>query len=343
MVSLCRAAGRSVERLARPPYRHGLVVLVIAVVLAALFVSSYSLVLGRPIPRRIPAGIVGEASSNPGLMSRLQAETGGALKFAPFGSVSAVRDALDQQTIYAALVLTSGRSQLLVSSAAGFSVSRVVQQAAGEVSAGVSPSLEVIDVHPLPASDPQGLVSFYVTLVSTILGFLSMFQLRTYAPELSLRAWLAFLLVLAVVGGLVLAVVVGPVIGALPAPMTKVWAASALEIAASALFASTMLVLFAGAAIIPTWLLLVILGNTSSGGAVAIPLLPAFFGFVGRYLPPGATVSILNAAAYFPHAQRIEPFLVQAVWILGSAAALLVSTWLRGRGPTGRAWRDIRK
>jgi hypothetical protein len=327
------AAWRAVVR---PPYGNGLVVLVLAITMAALFVSSYSLVLGRPMPRHIPAGMVEGARLQPQLVSQLETATGGALAFRTFDSVPAVRGALDDQTIYVALVATPGHTQLLISSAAGVSVSRVAQQAASQVSERVSPPLEIIDTHPLPPSDPQGLVSFYVTLASTILGFLSMFQLRAHAAQLSLGAWSVFLVALAVLGGLVFAVVVGPLIGALPAPLPALWAASSLEIAASALFASTMLVLFANAAIIPTWLLFVVLGNTSSGGAVATPLLPAFFAFVGRYLPPGATVSILHTAAYFPTAQHGEPFLVLAVWILGAAAALLVSTWLRGRGPTGR-------
>jgi hypothetical protein len=38
-----------------------------------------------------------------------------------------------------------------------------------------------------------------------------------------------------------------------------------------------MVVLIGRRAIVPTWLLFVVLGNSSSGGAVAPPLLPAPF------------------------------------------------------------------
>ncbi|MEU6269431.1 hypothetical protein [Saccharopolyspora shandongensis] len=337
-----RHAARGVgARLVRPPYRNALVLLAIAIPLAALFVASYSVVLGRPMPRDIPAGIVGDARAQPEAVSQLESATGGALAFRTFDSVSAVRSALGDQSIYAALVLTPGHSQLLLSGASGVSVSRVLQQAADQVSRRVPRPLEIIDVHPLPPSDPQGLVSFYVTLGATILGFLSMFQLRAHAAQLSLREWLAFLVVLAVLGGLALAVVIGPLLGALPAPFAEVWLAASLEIAASALFTSAMLVLFGTLAIIPTWVLFIVMGNTSSGGAVAIPLLPGFFAFVGRYLPPGATVNILHAASYFPAAQRSEPFLVLAVWILGAAVALRVSARLRRRGPTGQCRREL--
>ena len=62
--------------------------------------------------------------------------------------------------------------------------------------------LYIVDLHPLPPTDPQGLVSFYVTLASSILGFVTMFQLRANAPGLKFRDWLAAIAVLAIAGGL---------------------------------------------------------------------------------------------------------------------------------------------
>jgi len=173
----------------------------------------------------------------------------------------------------------------------------------------------------------------YVTLASSILGFVTMFQLRANAPGLKFRDWLAAIAVLAIAGGLVLAVVVDPLIGALHGPFPELWLALAAEVAVAALFCSTMLVLVGRWAIIPTWTLFVILGNTSSGGAVAQPLLPPFYAFIGRFLPPGATVSIVRTAVYFRRDQHLAPFIVQAVWLVGTLAALLISARRLGRGP----------
>jgi hypothetical protein len=44
-------------------------------------------------------------------------------------------------------------------------------------------------------------------------------------------------------------------------------------------------------AIVPTWLFFVVLGNSSSGGAVSPPLLLPPFAFVLQWLPSGATVT----------------------------------------------------
>lgn len=76
-----------------------------------------------------------------------------------------------------------------------------------------------------------------------ILGFVTMFQLRANAPGLKFRDWLAAIAMLAIAGGLVLAVVVDPLIGALHGPFPELWLALAAEVAVTALFCSTMLVL----------------------------------------------------------------------------------------------------
>jgi hypothetical protein len=88
-------------------------------------------------------------------------------------------------------------------------------------------------------------------------------------------------------------------------PRVLVSSASGYSVAVAALFCSTVLVLVSRWAIIPTWTLFVILGNTSSGGAVAQPL-PPFYAFIGRFLPPGATVSIVRTAVYFRRDQHLE-------------------------------------
>ena len=152
-------------------------------------------------------------------------------------------EAIDDQAIYAALVLDQGIPRVLVSSASGYSVARVLEMAAEQIELETGLRLYIVDLHLLPPTDPQGLVSFYVTLASSILGFVTMFQLRANAPGLKFRGWLATIAVLAIAGGLVMAVVVDPLIGALHGPFPELWLALAAEVAVAALFCSTMLVL----------------------------------------------------------------------------------------------------
>ncbi|HWE11286.1 MAG TPA: hypothetical protein VG325_18195 [Solirubrobacteraceae bacterium] len=320
---------------ARPPYRNAFVVMTIAVIMASIFAVSYTLALDRPTPHHIPAALVGDRVGHVALVRAFDAATNGGVDLRPYASLARARRAIDEQRIYGALVLTDHRPRMLVASAAGTSVARVLEQAAQQVPAATGGPVKVVDLHPLPPTDPQGLASFYVTIAATILGFVTMFQLRANAAGLSLRAWLACILILATVGGLVLALITDPFLRALRGPFGELWAAIAAEISAAALFNSAMLTLIGRWAIVPTWGLFIAIGNAASGGAVAPPLLPVFYRFVGRFLPNGATVETIRNAVYFTHHQHLEPILVEAAWIIGAFAVLMLAARIRGRTPAG--------
>jgi hypothetical protein len=319
--------------LTQPRYRNAVVVMAIAVTMVSMFAVSYTLALGRPTPHDIPAAVVGHPAGRPGVIHALEAATGNGLRLTPDESLARAKAEIDEQRIYAALVLTGSQPQLFVVSAAGTSVARVLEQAAEAVPARAGGPLRIVDLHPLPPTDPQGLASFYATLAATILGFVTMFQLRANAEGLSLRAWLVCIVLLALVGGLVLALITDPVLKALRGPFPELWAVLAAEVAAAALFSSAMLTLVGRWAIIPTWGLFVAVGNAASGGAVAPPLLPPFYRFVGRFLPNGATVETLRNAVYFTDHQHLEPFLVEAAWIAGALVLLLIAAGRRRRTP----------
>ncbi len=241
--------------------------------------------------------------------------------------------AINQQRITAAIDATATPPpQLLLSSASDPSGTRALIQL-DQTQPGQF-ILPIVDLHPLPPSDPAGgLATFYLVIAATILGFITMFQLRANVKTLTLRRWLLCMLVLAVVGGAALAVVTGPVLKALSTPFPQLWLLISLQIAVAAAFNSTMLVLIHRWAIIPTWLVFILLGNTSSGGAVSASLLPQPFAFFNHALPSGATVSAIHAATYFPHNQRPLPFIVLGVWLVVSLTALIVASRALHRSP----------
>ncbi len=90
------------------PYRNAVVVITIAIGMAAIFATSYSLVLGRATPHRITIGLVGSPAKQPALLAALKRATHGGLAFHPYAADAAAVEAIDDQAIYAALVLDQG-------------------------------------------------------------------------------------------------------------------------------------------------------------------------------------------------------------------------------------------
>jgi hypothetical protein len=329
-----RERARSALRAARePPYKPAIVIVGLAILFGGLFVASYSLALGRPKPHHIATATVGLAPADRPLIAAIERATGSSLDLHRVPSEAAARDELAREKIYAALVLRPGTPQLLVASAAGSSVARTLEQAVLQIVQQRGPVLRVQDTAPLPREDPQGLVLFYTTLAATIIGFVSMFQLRANAKGLPLKAWLACAVALAVGTGLMLTLVTGPVIGALRGSFPEKWAIISLESLTAALVTSALVVWVHRWALVPVWLLFIVLGNTSSGGPVAPPLLPPVYAFIGRWLSPGATVNALRDIVYFPQAQHVEPVLVLVAWATAGLVGLLAAVRLTGRTP----------
>lgn len=90
-----------------------------------------------------------------------------------------------------------------------------------------------------------------------------------------------------------------------------------------------------GTALVVLWF--VIIGNASSGGPYARPLLPGFWRTVGGILPPGTGVDTLRGVLYFHNAGTTRPTLILLSWLtLGATIAF----W-RGERPTNPAGAEL--
>lgn len=310
--------------------RKAAAVMAIALVMTSTFAAAYTVALGRPAPRQLPIGVVGPASVTGPIVAGMQ-QGRHEFEVRTYPSREAAIAAVDRQTITAVVDATATPPQLLLSSASGASAVRVLTQL--DEPAPGRYLLPIQDLHPLPPSDPSGLATFYVTIAATILGFVTMFQLRANVKTLTLRRWLGCVAILAVAGGAALASVAGPMLGALHTPFAELWLLISLQVAIAALFNSTMLVLIHRWAIIPTWGVFILLGNTSSGGAVSASLLPQPFAVLNHALASGATVSAIHTATYFPHNQRVLPFIVLAAWFSVTLIGLVTCSHALGRSP----------
>jgi len=325
---------RRVHRLAaHPSYRAAAVVILIASVMGAVFASFYLDALGRPTARALAVGVVGADAAQDPYVRALDETTSHGLVLTRFATAAQAERAVELQEVYAVvLVGGDGAVRLETSSASGASVTRVLAQASTAAQERTGTRLTTTDLHPLPPSDPSGLSAFYVTIAATIIGFIGTFQLRANARPLDLREWLVATGILAVLASLLI-VVAGDRLLGLPLPFVETWWALGLQMATASSFSALMSVLIGRWALLPTWMLFVLLGNTSSGGAVSPALLPQPFAFLHQWLPSGATVSALRAAAYFPDTERWGPRLVLLAWAVVCVTALVVVCHRRRTSP----------
>ena len=101
-----------------------------------------------------------------------------------------------------------------------------VERLPGGEHEGVAPGGASPRHPPLSVHDPNGLNLFYLMLVTTIVGFLTVFQVLANAGQLPRRHQIAFVVGLAVTASLVLTVVDGPLLTRLILPVPETWGSS---------------------------------------------------------------------------------------------------------------------
>ncbi|WP_432089054.1 ABC transporter permease [Streptomyces sp. bgisy095] len=320
---------------ARSPFLPATVLVLILAAAAALFAGSYTYTMANPTPRHIPTAVIGAADSPTGrtFTEGMERALDSSLELRPYRTRAGALDAVNEQEVFAVMTVRDGRVSFDVAGASGASVAQLLVESAVEVGRATGVPVTVADVKPLQKGDPRGLALFYVSLAAVIIGFVGAIQLSVHAKPLNPAERIAFTALYALLGGFAIAATVDWLLGALDLPFVESWLILALTMFASGMVFSMFNTLIGRWAMLPTWGLMVLLGNPSSGGAVSWPLLPSPLGHIGQWLPPGASVNAQHTAVYFGGHQHLFPFVVLAGWALVSSAVFWV--W-RHRHPGGR-------
>ena len=79
------------------PLERAVLIAVLAIAMGSLFLTTYALSLGDPVPRRIDAALVGDPAGHMRTIDAVQKVADGGLAFRRYGSVAAARHAIDLQ------------------------------------------------------------------------------------------------------------------------------------------------------------------------------------------------------------------------------------------------------
>ncbi|WP_030303701.1 ABC transporter permease [Streptomyces katrae] len=321
-----------------PQGRRVIAVIVLIPVFVTLSLWAFAWPASRTAPRELPVGVAGPVAATEGVQKQLQQKQG-AFKIHRYADEAAARDAIENRTVYGAVVVTGQGSKLLTASAASTVVAQLLQQA---VTAGTpkGTQVQITDVVAAPAKDPRGAVLNSSLLPMTLAGIAA----GAVITLLGLRGSRAVVALLgsAALVGIVAATLTHNWLGAL----TGNWWAEAGTLGLTALAVGAtvagLAALIGPAGIGVGSLLSMLIGNPFSGMTSAPELLPEPAGVIGQWLPPGAGGALLRSVSFFDGAQAVRPAITLAIWVVAGLSAVLLAT-LRARPASAAAPRPASK
>src|SRR4029077_18246768 len=265
-----------------------LVVLGLTVVVVAFF-SSYASALGKPSPRHVPVAV----SAPPAALGKLEASP--QLRVYPVANLARARSLVEDRTAYGALLLPrTGPATLLVANGGGHAVATTLMQLGQQAARARGTPRTTVDLAPTSANDPNGTVEFYCIAFLMLGGAIGATVLgRVAGPVRGPHSALARVGLVALYAASLSAVVtlfadvaLGDLVGHFGFLFLTLW----LFVIAVCLAVMGLSVLAGQLASIVLVLVLIILGNPSSGGPVPRPLLNGFYSGLNPVMPQGAAL-----------------------------------------------------
>jgi hypothetical protein len=333
---------------AHPPGRQLTIIAIALPLMFVLAVLAFAWPAARLAPRGLPVGIVGRGPGSQQVLTGLTRSDPGGYDVRWYADEASARMAIEDRDIYGAFAADTGGMTVLEASAASPAVAQLlgtvgqrlaVEHAAASGTPQKAVQVRDVDVVPLSAGDPRGLVLPSALLPMTICGVI---MASVIALVLEFRpAWrqIMALIVVSAAAGLGAYLIVQGFLGALPHQAAATWAALSLTLLAIGATVAGLIALIGTAGLGLGIVLMIFIGNPFSGVTSAPELLPAPVGTIGQWLPPGAGASLLRSTAYFGGHGASAHLAVLIIWIVLGLAAITVGHHAPVRFAARRAWK----
>ncbi len=291
--------------------------LVTALAICAIFVSVYLAAFHAPVAHGQPIGIAASDQVAASTQTAIDHISPGAFTFTRYPDATAALDAVTHDRVPAVLVDDAQGARLIVAGAQGPSLVQVVSTT---VAKAVGHPVAVQDVDPLSTGDTRGLSAFYAAFGVVLAGFLFSVSTHQALPRMPLAARAGATLAFAVVSGVLVSLIADTATKALPAPFLTVATVMGLLAWASACAAGMLLRLFGKLGVPVASILLLTLGNATSGGTLPVSFLPPWLAPLAHFMPPAAAVQGLRGASYFHDAHLVSSLMILIAWAIGCLA-----------------------
>jgi hypothetical protein len=276
-------------------------------VLLFAFTALYVTAFHSPRPRGLDVGVVGPPSEAARVQRALDR---GAFHVHRYDSERQARSALLDTDVRG---VVSGH-RILVARALGVVPTQTVVQALTPAAGGRA---QVEDVRPLPPGDRNGLSALF-TIVGTLIPSLVFGALLSVlGRRLPARVRWTAVVAYSALAGVLVAFNVDVLIGALDGQFAGIALAAGLLALAVSATAHGLGHLGGPIGVVLAILTLLLLGLSSSGGAVTYEFEPGFYGAVSQLLPPGVALTAVRNIEYFDWAATLVPLLVLCAWATG--------------------------
>lgn len=319
------------------PWPKSAILGVILSIAVSIVVLAFSWPAVTAEPKDLPVAISGPSQIVDQVKTGIEGQSEGALKLQEVSDREAAINQIEQREAYGAIILGE-KPEVLTSSAASTVTNQMLTQLRGTLeqnlqqaaavqaqAAGVpapTVTVELTDVVPLVEDDPRG-AAFTAASFPLVIGGLIGGIGITFAVAGAWRRAVA-LLVYASVAGVAIAGIMQGWFHVLGGNYFAIAGTFALTLLAMGTVIVGFASIFGRAGISIGPVLFMLIGNPISAATFPREFYPAPWGDIGQYLPPGAGVTLLRDASYFPDANLAGPILTLVAWAVGGLILVVI-------------------
>jgi hypothetical protein len=308
--------------------------LVAVVVFQLLFASVFLGVLHHPTVHHAPVAVVGTSP----LGAVVSRHGDGTIRLVSEPTAQAAQAAIRGGHAYAAILAGRHGESLVIETAASPGTATVLTKEFTAAAAAMKIPLQVRDLAPLPASDPNGISAFFLiiawvlggyvgaTVIGVVFGGVRSPSLRQVAIRLALLAGYA------AVSGLLGVLLFGPAMGVIPGYSAALAGLGILTVFAVATATAGLQAVFGLPGTLLAIIGIVVFGDPTVGSSIATSLLAPPWNVIGQGLPPSAGLSAARSVIYLNGENLAGPLTVLATYAAAGTLLMLgAAAWRQRR------------
>jgi hypothetical protein len=323
--------------------RLAVLTLLLPVYVSVGFATNYIGALHAPKPHHVKVAIVGAPTATAPLARALGARPKNGFDVSQLVSVAQARRLVGARRLAGAYVPGPNRSTVIVATAASPSLANFVEAAFGQAAAGQNRPLAVDDVRPLPPDNASETPNYFLLIIWSLAGFLTVTALGLVAPTLPEWRRLAIMAAASLLAPLIAYLIGGAGYGTFSGSFGTIVAmlgVGALYTFAVAIITRLLQLGIGGLGGVIGSLLFLFLNLPSAGGTVAPQLLPGFWRFLNHFWIGAAGLDANHNILYFGGAGVGTDVLKILAWVATFAALMAIPIYLRSR-PRARAGSSV--